>query len=324
MASGTVEYMPTTHEVIDAHLTWMRAGSFAEKTTRAARRCLIAADEDLPAGLCAATGEELAAWLAFEDWSRATRATYHKHLIRFYRWATNPGDPWLSFDPSAELRAPTVPAGLPRPAPADVVRRAIHDTADPWRLFCRLAAFAGLRACEIAVLRREDVDAEWIRVHRGKGGKGRAVPTRPLVWELVAPMPPGPLVRRPSGKPPTGDWVSTHTGAYLTSVGIPTALYGLRHAFATEVQNRYRDLRTTQELMGHASPVTTQRYTLVTDESKRDAVALLDFSAASAAGTAGPAPSAGAAPPTPRPRAASAPSVTRRDLRRRAPARSRP
>lgn len=327
--SSTVEYMATPEQMIDAHLTWMRAGTYAEKTMRAARRVLRTAHAELPEGLHGALGTELAEWLANGEtspgvpWSRNTKVNYHKHLIRFYRWATSPTDPWLSYDPSAELHAPKETTGVPRPAAHDLVHRAIYDTADPWRIYCRLAVLGGLRACEIAALRREDVTVEVMHIF-GKGDKMRIVPTHPLIWELVRPLPPGHIVRRPSGRPPNGDWVSTQTAHYLAAVGIPTKLYPLRHFFASTINQRYGDIRVVQELLGHASVMTTQRYTAVTASRLREAVTVLPFSAPDAAGTPtdGPGSSGDAAPP-PHPRGESGPTAARRGRRPRGPGRGR-
>ncbi len=321
--------MATPLDMIAAYLDWMRAGAFAATTTRDAEKLLRRLHRQLPEGLHASTGGELAAWLADppeRGWSEQTVSTYYKHIVRFYRWASGGRDPWLSFDPSAELRRPPAQPGLPRPADEDLVRTAIYDLAEPWRLACRLVALAGLRPCEVACLRREDVTARVITV-KGKGGKTRAIPTHPLIWATVESRPPGPLIVRRDGTPVDAEYVSKAGAYHLRRAGLDITLYRLRHYFGTTVQERYRDLRVTQELMGHASPITTQGYTQVTSERMREAVNTLPFSGD--AGTAGgpgspvPAPRGDARPPQPLSEA-SGRAVAGRGLRRRTLRRVRP
>jgi len=288
--------MATPLDMIEAHLTWMRAGRYAANTIRDAGKLLHRLHRELPAGLHQALPEELAAWLGGGAWSAQTAATYYKHIVRFYRWATAARDPWLSYDPSTELRRPTARLGLPRPAADNVVQYAIYEMPEPWRLACRLTALAGLRPCEVAAVRREDVTERTITI-KGKGGRVRSIPTHPLIWETVWSRPPGPLITRPGGAPATPEYVSK-AGAYaLRRAGLGITLYQLRHWFGTEIQARHRDLRVTQELMGHSSPVTTQVYTLVTDQRLREAVAALPFTGG--AGGIEVAPRSGTSPEAP-------------------------
>ncbi|WP_213453563.1 tyrosine-type recombinase/integrase [Rhizomonospora bruguierae] len=316
--------MATTADMIETHLTWMRAGTYANSTVDGARKILYRLDQELPAGLAESTGDELAAWLDRDGWADETRATYYKHIVRLYRWATDEDDPWLSYNPATRLRRPNPEPGLPRPAEMPVVKACIFDTADPWRLACRLAALAGLRPFEIARLDRSHVTREVIAVIRGKGRRSRAVPTVPRVWELVEPMPPGPLfVPTRRAKPADGKWVSRMVNEYLQSVGIPTTLYPLRHFYATMINERYRDVRAVQELLGHASLQHTMRYTQVTASRLQEAVTVLPFSGLGEDGTAGrERETAGAAAPRP-PRlpVAGGRAVAHRALRRQAPAR---
>lgn len=316
--------MPTPLDMIDAHLTWMRAGRYAATTTRDAGRLLHRLHRDLPEGIHAATGDELAEWLASGRWSEQTVSRYYKDIVRFYRWAAGGRDPWLSFDPSTDLRRPTARPGLPRPAHHDVVEYAILHLHEPWRLVCRLVALAGLRPCEVATLTRADVTERVITV-KGKGGKTRAVPTHPLIWQTVASRPDGPLVTRRDGRPADADYISRTAAYHLRRAGLsPATLYPLRHYFGSEVQARYRDLRVTQELMGHASPITTGGYTQVTSARMREAVSLLPFSSdagtSAGPGPAGSAPGAAVRPLPPRseaPDRAAAGRVTRRRRLRR-------
>lgn len=270
---------PTPDEMIAAHRDWMVAGGLSPATVESAVELLHRAHRELPAGLHQAFPEELAQWLATPGWSAQTRATYRQHLRRFYAWATDPADPWISYDPSTGLRRPRIPRRLPKPATDEQVRIAVHQTSMPWRLHCRLAAYQGLRCIEISRLRREHISAQSTRVW-GKGDAYRDVPTHPLVWEIVEPLPRGPVAYRPDGGPVTAAWVSQSTRAHLHRRGVPISMHWLRHWYATVIQREYRDQRVTQTLLGHVSPASTAGYTLVAERSLREAVACLpDLSA---------------------------------------------
>jgi site-specific recombinase XerD len=152
----------------------------------------------------------------------------------------------------------------------------LRSVVEPFNTYVLLAAFGGLRACEIAVIDRVDVDEESLRVV-GKGGHTRVVPTHERVWRSVRFLPRGPIARRvKTTAPVTARYVSVRTGQYLTQVGFPDiALHRFRHWFATTMLQNGVDLRTVQELLGHASVATTARYTKVTDRQRQMAIAAL-------------------------------------------------
>lgn len=261
--------MTTTTQIIEAHRTWMTAGGYAGNTMRDACKLLYRADRQLPYGLPVATGDELAVLLATDGWTAQTRATYRQHICRFFPWAVEHG--WIDFDPSTRLRRPRVPAGVPDPPPDEQVAAALR-LGWPWRLHVILAAFAGLRCCEIATVAREDITQVRLRV-TGKGGKTRLVPTDPYVWQAVAGKPAGPVARHPDGRPATPAWVSCRTAEHLHRHGLPFTLHRLRDWFATKALDHCGDLRVVQELLGHSSPATTAVYTQVSDRRKAAAVA---------------------------------------------------
>ncbi|MEV7264727.1 site-specific integrase [Micromonospora aurantiaca] len=265
--------------MIDAHCTYLRGRGRADNTIRDAAKLLRRLDRELPAGLPNALLPELEAWLARPGWSEQTRETYRLHMVRFYRWACRPVDPWLDDDQCTKLERVEVPEGIPRPAEDDQVRAACTELDTPWRYHCILAAYAGLRPCQIAPLRREDITEQNIYVIRGgKKGKKIVLPTDPIIWQAIAPLRPGPISYRSErwrDTPVTAQWVSQRTAAQLHKHGLPITLYNLRHWFLTRVQEGQGDLRVTQELAGHTSPTTTMRYTLVANSRARAAVATL-------------------------------------------------
>ena len=270
--------MTPSHVLIEAHLEACQAGGLSEKTIADRRKVLHRVDAALPYGLVAAASEELVRWLAqLADAGRSvkTLATYFSHIRPFYAWAFTAGalEGW---NPTLTIAAPRVPKHLPRPATEDQLTKVLDQADHPLRTMVMLAAYAGLRAGEIAALRREDVTPAGITV-RGKGGRDRWLPLHPLIWAEVGPMPPGPVVEV-CGHPATSKRISHWASEQLHLLGHDLTLHRFRHRFATqllrpsELGGAGADLRTVQELMGHASVATTQVYTQVTDDQLRLAV----------------------------------------------------
>lgn len=129
------------------------------------------------------------------------------------------------------------------------------------RLMILLAAYAGMRAGEIAQLHTDDIVSGRIRV-RGKGGRERWVPVHPVLAGPLAAVEPGYVFPGVNGHlhPIT---VTKHVSEAL---GEGWTAHTLRHAFATSALAATGDLRSVQILLGHASPTTTARYTAVADE----------------------------------------------------------
>jgi integrase/recombinase XerC len=140
----------------------------------------------------------------------------------------------------------------------------------PWLL---LAGWAGLRCAEIAQLRAEDIlwhtDPAIIVITAGKGGHAGTVPMgRWLAAELHSCGLPrkGWLFPRRDGQAGhvPAHLVSQLTNRFLREIGIDATMHMLRHRFGTQAYRASgRDLRLTQELLRHASPASTQRYTWV-------------------------------------------------------------
>jgi len=205
----------------------------------------------------------------------------------FYRFVQE-SDPAMKETPCAGLKAPRSPKHLPSAlSPDDAVRLVSIPERDPLALRDRalfeLAYSAGLRAQELVDLDVEaiDPDAEEVRVE-GKGGKTRVVPAGEPAWRALERY----LERARPALVAAGDgeralFLSKSGRRLSTSdvrrrLGLQTrraALQGgvsphtLRHSFATHLLEGGADLRSIQELLGHASVSTTQTYTRV--ESKR-------------------------------------------------------
>ena len=187
-------------------------------------------------------------------------------------------------------RAPRRPKTLPRPASPDEAIALAEDAAggasEGWIGARDLAIMlllygSGLRVSEALSLTARALPlGQAIRV-TGKRSKTRIVPIVPAVREAIdsyvgeCPFPvtgDSPLFIGARGGPLNADLVRRAVRAARTRLGLPDTLtpHALRHSFATHLLARGADLRSLQELLGHASLSSTQIYTKV------DAARLLD------------------------------------------------
>lgn len=261
-------------DLIPAHLAHLRASGYSEHTITSRAELLRRVHAALPYGLAYAATDEIESWLATKGWSQWTRCTYAMHIRGFYRWATRGGG-LLDGDPTAEMAHPRTPRCLPNPVDdADLAAAMIHS-GEPWYTAILLAAAAGLRADEIARLRREDVTEATITV-QGKGGEPGIVDTHPQVWAHVQHRSAGPLVTDQHGRPVTGRWLSAHARHHFDSIGMPHVhLHRFRHWYGTALLDGGANLRTVQEAMRHRSVTSTQGYTMVRNRQRRHAIATL-------------------------------------------------
>lgn len=207
------------------------------------------------------TTEQLRGWLdrPLADRSRYTNIS---HLARFYRWAMLEGH--RADDPTMRLTRPRLRPGLPRPVATADLSVALEQASGAMAAMMALAAFGGLRCCEIAALDGQDVHTDrGVLVVTGKGRKLRVVPMHPVVVEQLrrhgVPAQ-GPVFTERGRRMPA--WRVSHlVRAHLHACGVVATAHQLRHWFATEAYEACGDLRVVQELLGHSSPATTAVYT---------------------------------------------------------------
>ena len=188
------------------------------------------------------------------------------------------------------MRGPRIKKGLPRPVtPDEAVNLAVgveQDASEPWigardRAVLLLLYGAGLRIAEALSLTGKDAALGDVLTVTGKGGKQRAVPVLPIVRDAVAdyvvksPWPvqaTAPLFRGAKGGALSQGMVQKAMARARVVLGLPSTAtpHALRHSFATHLLGAGADLRSLQELLGHASLGSTQIYTKV------DAATMLD------------------------------------------------
>jgi len=251
---------------LDGFVQYLHAAGRAPTTIRLRQMHLERAFVWIAAPPLEVTDGQLLAYLAANDWAPETRKSVRASLCGFYGWAVKTER--LMIDPSRNLPPVTVPQGKPKPTPSLVVEVALAAGDDDLRLMVMLAAYAGLRRAEIAALHSRDVLGDTLRV-KGKGGKVRTIPAHP---DLLAALDgrrgyifPGEIDGHLSA-----DWVGKRMKRAL---GDGWTAHSLRHRFATRAYAGERDLLTVQQLLGHSSVATTQRYTQVPDDALRRAIA---------------------------------------------------
>lgn len=263
-------------DLIPLHSLWLRAAGRSDRTITARERLLHHANTHLPKGIDEAHTDEWAAYLANQAWSPWTRHTYYHHANGYYQWAIYEAYRLNPPNPIDGLIRPPEGDRLPDPASAEELATALTLLpAMPWRMAVMLAAYAGLRCCEIVTVERRDCTTDWLRV-RGKGGRLAAVPMSPVLWAVVEPMPPGLLVVGARGRPLTAQMLTQMQGRVWARIGQPHQhLHRFRHWAGTEVQRGCGDIRVTQRFLRHASVRSTEGYTLVSATQLRAAVAAL-------------------------------------------------
>lgn len=194
-------------------------------------------------------------------------------------------------DPTEGVVSTRVGRSLPKPITINQVRHLLEqpdklDTPEAKRdkAILELLYASGMRVSEIVSLNLEDVDTEggFVRCF-GKGSKERLIPIYPQAGSCVRQYIKDTRPHLVRGDKEKALFVN-HRGDRLTRQGLWQILKGyakgaglngevtphtLRHSFATHMLNGGADLRSVQELLGHANISTTQVYTHLTDEHVR-------------------------------------------------------
>lgn len=229
------------------------------------------------------TTAQLCGWFAAQrvrrQWRRETHRSYRAAFAGFFHWAY--ASRHLSVDLSLDLPAVKPDQPQPRPTPTRVWKAA-KLAADPRvMLMMRLAAEAGLRRSEVAQVHtrdlRDDFGGAQLLVH-GKGSRERLVP---ITDELAIAISAGAAGHTP-GAPSEGWLFPGRRGQHLSpkrvgelcskSMSDVWTLHSLRHFFASNAYRGTRNLRAVQQLLGHQSVATTERYTATDDSEIRAAM----------------------------------------------------
>lgn len=222
-----------------------------------------------PGGPNTVTVNGLETWLAKQHWSAETRRNMRTCLRTFFRWAKKQGH--CGRDPSKNLPSIKRPTPYPRPVPDEEWQAARAAATPRVALMIDLAAQLGLRRAEIAQIHRDDVINDLVGkslVVHGKGDKTRILPMPDAIAARIMAATEWVFPSDEPGKHLSADRVGR---LIKNASGGKWSAHQLRHRFATTVFGVTGDLLSTQQLMGHSSPTTTQGYVLLDQERLRRA-----------------------------------------------------
>jgi integrase len=266
---------------IDGWSTAQRAARRAVSTIRARRDILAQLSRERTESPWELTTTDLVEWLGAEVWDadlgrlrprwsverqRMVRST----LVGFYRWAHGVG--LVASDVARDL--PTIRAsdGIPRPAPDDVYEAAVAAAAPRERLMLQLAFELGMRRAEVAQVSTGDLidnlfDSSLV-VH-GKGSRNRVLPLPAEIATAIRQAPAGYLFPGSCDGHLSPRWVGTLVARLLPG---HHTMHALRHSFATGIVDDEPNIIVAQQLLGHRSLATTQRYVKPNADLMRAAV----------------------------------------------------
>ncbi|MFD0916658.1 tyrosine recombinase XerC [Pseudahrensia aquimaris] len=208
----------------------------------------------------------------------------------FVRWLEQRGE--ASSAGLVAMRAPKQPTTLPRPLTADdavkLTQAAEHLDGEPWIASRDAALMALLYGCGLRISEglnltladfgladnaKPAIKTQTLRI-TGKGEKTRMVPVLPVIARTIESYlhqcpytlgPDDPVFRGAKGGPVSPTIIQRNMARMRGALGLPenATPHAMRHSFATHLLGNGGDLRTIQELLGHASLSTTQRYTQV-------------------------------------------------------------
>ncbi|MCC6425696.1 MAG: tyrosine-type recombinase/integrase [Phycisphaerales bacterium] len=249
-----------TTSPVDSFLTHCRVECGLSKNTLSAYRAdldvlrtVLGNKADIPHML---TQADIRSFIRAQSWLDAAPTTIKRRLATVRRYLAFHG-----FPETGNVEGPKIPQSLPKPiAQADIQRMIEGTTNTLHRLVLELLYGSGLRASEIASVK--PLGDGMIRV-LGKGGNARIVPCSKWVADILGPV--------------VGVWqlnlsrfqVYRIVDAAAERAGIDAHPHQLRHSFATHMLTGGADIRAIQEMMGHASVVTTQGYTKLDTRAMR-------------------------------------------------------
>lgn len=274
-------HRPMDSDLLTAFAAYQRSQGLAASTIRNRDTIVRGMRRFTGAPLLAATVDDLRSYIGREGVSLGTRRTERAALAAFYSFALEEG--YRDDDPTARLPKIRVGRGTPRPFTQEQVTRMLESGAyAKTRAMILVGYYQGFRVSSISRVHGSDVDLASGTIRTvAKGSKRLTLPLHPVIAELAKGMPADdwwfPSDRTPEGHVRSGTVTDAVRDAKRRA-GITDpklTAHSLRHAFGTDLVDAGVDIRVIADLMGHESVATTQIYTGVSAERRRDGLCRL-------------------------------------------------
>lgn len=214
-----------------------------------------------------------------ENIGKSSIAREEAAVRNFFKWLAN--NNIVQNTAIFQISTPKLPKILPRALDVntmfEVIENSQRNSSEPWLGVRDMAIFTllygcGLRISEALNLNVEDIDSSEFLKIRGKGNKERYVPLLPVVVDRIKQymaccpynLKKGDaLFLGAKGERVKARIIQRRLQKIRTELNLPPNItpHALRHTFATHLLAQGLDLRSIQELLGHASLSSTQRYT---------------------------------------------------------------
>lgn len=263
-------------ELIAAFTDYQRSKGLAETTIRNRTSIINSLHRHAGVSLLDVTLGDLRRHAGRPNLASGSRRTERGAFIAFFTFLLE--DEYREDNPSAKLPKVSTPRGTPRPFTREQIDAMLNSGAyRKTRAMILLGYYQGFRVSSIARVHGRDIDLLARTISTvGKGGKERALPLHSVIAELAESM-------------PKDDWwfpARNGLGGHVRSASVTNLItlakiragitdprltpHSLRHSFGTDLVDEGVDIRVVQELMMHESLSTTQIYTGVSAQRKRE------------------------------------------------------
>lgn len=270
-----------SNDILRTFAAYQRGKGLADTTVRNRESILRTLESKSDKPILGLDIHDLRAYLGREVVAAGTRRTERGAMVALYTFLHEEG--LRDDNPTVRLAPVTAPKGEPRPFSYEQIDAMLNSGAyRKTRAMILIGYYQGFRVSSIARVHGDDIDLLGGTIRTvGKGSKERRLPLHPVVAELARGMPVNGWwfpARDGLGGPMRAASVTNLITLAKKRAGIRDPRltpHSLRHAFGTDLVEEGVDIRVVQELMMHESLSTTQIYTGVSANRKREGILTL-------------------------------------------------